>query len=382
MAKNILTNAPLDHAHLSIDLSALIANYQSYVALTPTAQTAAVVKADAYGLGIDQIAPALSRAGCKTFFVAQAREGAQLRVILNQQNQAGDIYILNGYISGAADYYAQHILRPCLGSLEEINQWQAQGRTNPALHATLHPALHPALHIDTGFNRLGLSQNQIDQLPDSFTPSLLMSHLACADEPDHPMNQQQISMFQTNTEHFATIPACLANSAGTLLGQDYHFDMVRIGIGLYGGAPTKNGKTAGQCVASLQAPVLQLRHVKAGENIGYGATFMANNDMDIAILSIGYADGFPRRLGRDKYDKTPFAQVILEGQKCPLLGRISMDLLAVDISHVQANIERGQMAELFGTTIALETVAQQAKTISYELLTQLGTRYKRVYKNG
>lgn len=366
MSKGGSIATPLDHAHLRVDLAALKANYLHYKRLSDSSETAAVVKADAYGIGLSQAATTLHDAGCRTFFVAQASEGARLRDILTAHNRDAVIYVMNGFLSGSQAFFQNHKLRPCLGSLDEVNNWIAEGGGAASLH------------VDTGFNRLGLPQADIHNLPAAFSPALVMSHLACADEPDHPMNTQQLKAFETAKAHFQGIPASLANSAGALMGANYHHDMLRVGIGLYGGSPNIDVTKSGKVVVSLYAPVLQTRTVQAGETIGYGATFTAETQMRIAVLSIGYADGFPRLMGRG--DKDPLSAHVAFGQQvCPLVGRVSMDLLAVDISDLESDIQRGDLAEIFGHTISLDTVSQQAGTISYEILTQLGSRYKRVY---
>ena len=235
-------------------------------------------------MGLSEAAPTLYEAGCRTFFVAQAKEGAALRDILSAVDQAAVIYVMNGYLDGTSGFFQNHTLRPCLGSLEEIDAWTSAGG-GPA-----------GLHVDTGFNRLGLPLADLSTLPESFRPSLLMSHLACH-EPEHPMNARQLAAFAATRQHFPDVPASLANSAGALIGADYHHDMIRVGIGLYGGSPTKDGTTAGRAVTTLRAPVLQVRTVKPGESIGYGATFIPAAEMRIAALGIGYADGFPRLWG-------------------------------------------------------------------------------------
>ncbi|MGC6511695.1 MAG: alanine racemase [Parvibaculales bacterium] len=358
--------APHDHACLRVDLSALAANYLHYKALSDTAETAAVVKADAYGVGLSKAAPALHEAGCRSFFVAQAGEGARLRETLKSEKREAVIYVMNGYLEGAWAFYQTHHLRPCLNSLAEVQLWVSAGGGAAALH------------VDTGFNRLGLPQADINNLPDDFTPALLMSHLACADTPDHPMNKKQLADFEEKKKYFKDVPASLSNSGGALLGSAFHQDLIRVGIGLYGGSATLDAISANRPVVTLLAPVLQTRTVRSGETIGYGATFTAEKDMQVAILAIGYADGFPRLLSRHDND-AHFARVAFGDRLCPLVGRVSMDLLAVDISELDTSLQPGDMAEIFGPRIPVDAVAQQAGTISYEILTQLGSRYKRVY---
>lgn len=361
-----------DHGELRISLPAVQANYQFYVDQihqnkTQKTEITAVVKADAYGLGMAQIAPALAAKGCRHFFVAQAQEGKALRTLLSDIAPEAEIYVFNGLTRQTETLFKDHHLRPCLNSVEQVH------------HALQAGIADYALFFDTGFNRLGLTYDDIERLPNDLQPQLIMSHLACADTPDHPMNHQQLEMFQTLARHFPNTPKCLANSAGVLLGPDYHFDMVRVGIGLYGGSPTSDGLTARQTVATLTAPILQIREVKQGQTIGYGADFLAPQDMSIAILGIGYADGYPRRLGRGNDQLSGYGNVAYQGQICPLIGRVSMDLLATDISHLDTVPKTGDTVEMLGQTILLDHIAQQAETISYEVLTQLGSRFKRVY---
>ena len=361
-----------DHGELHISLAAVQANYQFYADQieqnkTQNTKIAAVVKADAYGLGMAQIAPALAAKNCRHFFVAQAQEGAALRLILADAAPEAEIYVFNSLSEEAEPLFKTHNLRPCLNSVAQAHSALAAGITDYALF------------FDTGFNRLGLTVSDIGNLPNGLQPQLIMSHLACADNADHPMNQQQLEMFQTIARHFPDVPKCLANSAGVLLGPDYHFDMVRVGIGLYGGSPTSDGLSAGQSVATLTAPILQIREVKKGQTIGYGADYTAQQDTQIAILGLGYADGYPRRLGRRNDQLSGYGDVAYQGQICPLIGRVSMDLLAIDISHLDTMPNPGDAVEMLGKTILLDHLAQQAETISYEVLTQLGSRFKRVY---
>jgi len=373
-----LESEPLDRAVLTIDLAALIANYRWLDKRAGKAETGCVVKANAYGLGLGEIANALLAAGCQTFFVAQAQEGEALRAV----TKTATIYILNGLPSGSAAWFAEHNLRPCLSAPAELAEWVAFC----AAEKQAHPA---ALHIDTGFNRLGFREAEVAEIDSDFTPALIMSHLACADMPDHPMNAAQLARFQNALAHFPNVKASLANSAGILLGDTYHFDMVRAGIGLYGGTPYSDDTQGQQAqkeqqvrahlqpVITLQAPILQIRTIKAGETVGYGASFTADKNMRIAILAIGYGDGYMRQISQ----APPFAQAAYNGTRLPIIGRISMDLLAVDISALpEAQAQRGTLLELIGAHIPLDETAKQAGTISYELLTRLGTRARRVYK--
>lgn len=365
--------APLVDAgsRLTIDLGALAANWRTLAGRVGAAETAAAVKGNAYGIGLEPVTQALWKAGCRTFFVALPAEGFQLRAILPE----AVIYILNGLAPDSADALTHAELRPVLGSLAEIEEWAAFRASGGAGQA--------ALHIDTGMNRLGLTIDQAHALADlsvnwrALGLSLVISHLACADTPDHALNQQQLHRFQDASARFAGVSASLANSAGIFLGPDYHFDLVRPGIALYGGSFGQDETL--QTVATAEARILQLRDVPAGECIGYGAAETVHRRSRIAILSAGYADGYFRAAGSS--DDRPGASVFVNGTRAPLVGRISMDLMAVDITDVP-DVARGDWVELFGPNIPIDEVAAAAGTIGYEFLTGLGHRYARRYIGG
>ncbi len=360
-----------DSAVLNIDLAALAQNFQTLDAATPTAQTAAVVKADGYGLGLAPVAEALDKAGCSVFFVAQAQEAIDLRALLPKPV----IYVLNGLPDGAAADFAAHSLRPCLISVAQIEQWQAYCQKNGALPA--------CLFIDTGFNRLGLGANEVADLAD--TPSLfegweltlIASHLACADNADHPMNAAQLEAFRHALSLLPKAPASLANSGGVMLGSAYHFDMVRVGIMLYGGAASGRPDDALAPVATLRAPILQIRHLSVGDTIGYGATFTAAHETTVGIVSLGYGDGLNRYFGANLGQ----IRLMLSGHPVPLLGRMSMDSLAIDLTDCPSPPQVHDMVELFGANNRIDQLAMSGQTISYELLTSLGSRYKRIYSD-
>lgn len=364
-------SAPSDQALLQIDLGAMTRNYAELAARANPAQTACVVKSDAYGLGMEAVSKALLEKGCRTFFVAQAHEGARLRQITRKMTQDADIYVLNGLAPTSAETLLKHNLIPCLGSLEEIAEWRGLVPSSGAGASS-----RAALHIDTGFNRLGLPLDDIDKVA-GFNPHLVMSHLACGDEPAHKMNAQQLKAFTTCLEKFPDSKASLANSAGVLMGAAFHFDLTRVGTAMYGGAAILDDSspcaTTLETVVSLYAPVLQTKFVQQGQSIGYGARFTAPKDMEIAVLALGYGDGFTRQLSEAG------ANASYRGALCPIIGRISMDLLALDISATDSPPQRGDFVEMIGDTIKIEPLARQAGTISYELFTQLGTRYKRQY---
>lgn len=359
-----------DSAELHIDLAALQENYKTLAAQSPTAVTAAVVKADGYGLGLSEISKALHAAGCTVFFVAQTQEAMALRALLDDAT----IYVLNGLPHDAAADFAAHNLRPCLISLAQIQQWQD--------YCKAHQPLPACLFVDTGFNRLGLAETDIVDLAatpalfEGWELSLIASHLACSDSPEHPMNGAQLERFRHILTQLPNAPASLANSGGVMLGDAYHFDMTRVGIMLYGGAATARAEDALAPVAALRAPLLQIRQISAGETVGYGATFTASGDMSIGILSLGYGDGLGRHFGNLSPSKLRF---MLNGHPVPLLGRISMDSLAVDLTDCPVAPHAGDLVEIFGANNLLDDVASQGNTIAYELLTSLGKRYKRNY---
>ncbi len=359
-------------AQVTINLAALGRNYQTMRDRSGAAEAAAVIKADAYGLGMAKIVPKLLDEGCRTFFVALEAEGHAARA----HAPDADIYVLNGLPPGAAKRFAAADLRPCLISLEQIGDWQSFCRQNGS-----HPA---CIFVDTGFNRLGLDAADVLALADNpalfegWTPALVASHLACADDGEHPMNRAQLEKFKFARDLLPDAPASLANSGGVVLGADYCFDMTRIGISLYGGSPHASEKTALESVVTLTAPVLQTRALGAGDSVGYGATFTAARDMTIALIGLGYGDGLPRSLGnRD----TGIARVMCNNTPVPILGRMSMDTLAIDLTDLARPVEIGDTVEIFGPNNPIDALAAQAQTLSYELLTGLGGRYKRNYED-
>lgn len=358
---------------LTIDLHAIADNWRALAALAAPAEAAAVVKADAYGLGIAQVAPALWRAGARTFFVAHLKEGITLRALLPD----AAIYVLNGLLPDTAPAYAAHGLQPVLGSAPEIGEWSELSRANGGLPA--------ALHVDTGMHRLGLSLEEAVRLASmvgmlGFKPSLIMTHLACADTPGHVMTARQRLIFADVARRFPRVKASLANSAGTLMGRDFRFDLVRPGIFLYGGAAI-NGVPPLQPVVRLEAKVIQVGTAASGETVGYGAAERLRRDSRLATVHIGYADGLFRAAG--SADGRKGAQAVVAGRRCPLVGRISMDLATLDITDLPEDaVARGDVATFLGDGITIDELAGKAGTIGYEVLTSLGRRYVRRYVGG
>jgi alanine racemase len=358
-------------ATLRIDLSALRSNYRKIAAKAKHAETGAAIKGDAYGLGLEPVARALWREGCREFFVARPTEGEALRNLLARAN----ITVLDGLYVGEEAYYVKQRLRPALITMHQAMAWAKLGKGAPS-----------ALHVDTGINRAGLSVEEFQQiladpkLVKALTPALLMSHLACADSPDHSMNKKQWLRFGALRKMSPHLRASLSNSSGIFLGSGFHHDLTRPGVALYGGNPTPHLKNPMKPVAQLVARILQVRDVKRGETVGYSATWKAKHDSKIAVLAAGYRDGIPRKLSSST--QVGPAQVAISGVRCPIVGRVSMDMTCVDVTDLNpAKLTRAQEAEFFGKTVSVDEAAGWAGTISYELLTHLGNRYARVYSD-
>ncbi|WP_428642529.1 alanine racemase [Roseibium sp.] len=359
---------------LTIDPKALAANWMFLAGkLAGETECAAAIKADAYGLGQEMAAKTLFEAGCRTFFVAVPTEALALRKVLPD----AVIYALDGLFPGTAAHFLEHDIRPVLGSLEELQEWTAlcksTGRNHPA-----------AVHVDTGIHRLGLSPAEFSAamsdkaLLGPFEPTLVMSHLACGSTPDHPMNRRQLDLFREVTAPFAHIPRSLANSAGVLMGPDYHFDLARPGISLYGGRAFDTGFNPMRPVVKVEARIMIVREVPPGDTIGYGAKQTAKRPLRNAVVAAGYADGLLRRAGST--DERPGGFAMIEGHRAPILGRISMDMITLDVTDVPENLlRRGAFVEMLGPHVAAADIAAYAETIDYEYLTSLGRRFERVY---
>lgn len=360
---------------LTIDLGAIAANWQALRSRAAPARCSAVVKADGYGLGLEPVARALAGAGCDTFFVALLDEARRLRAAL----PTASIYVLDGLNPGTAAEFRLLRAQPVLGSLAELDEWNAFAKD-------AGERLPAAIHVDTGMARLGLAPAQAKIFAErmrsfSFTPSLVMSHLACADEPGHPMNAKQISDFRAIAGLFPGVTASLANSAGLLAHKDSHFDLVRPGISLYGGRAVMGGDNPMRPVIRLDLRIIQVRNVAKGEPVGYGATQTMKRDSRVAVCAGGYADGIFRALGST--DERRGAEAIVAGKRCPFGGRVSMDLIAIDVTDVAENsVKRGDFATLIGGEISVDDFAAHAGTIGYEALTALGRRYARDYRGG
>jgi len=359
---------------LTIDLAAIEANWKRLASMTVPVDCAAAVKADAYGCGLPHVAAKLYKAGCRTFFVADLAEGRIVRATARD----AVIYVLNGVLPGTGRTLADFNLRPVINSPTELAEWDAFVANNNWRGGA-------ALHIDTGMNRLGLTieeglaiSSRIRAENHGFT--LLVSHFACADNPSHPMNDKQIRLFRELRILYRGVPSSIANSSGIFLGGTVHCDVVRPGGALYGANPTPGKKNPMRPVVELKGRIIQVREVKKGESIGYGATYTTTRPTRLAIIAVGYGDGYGRGAGANK--AKPAADVIIARRRCPLLGRVSMDLIAADVSDIPEGIvKRGDYATLIGGDIGVDELAAAMGTISYEVLTSLGRRYRRIYKN-
>ena len=365
-------------AILTIDLAALAANYRLLRDRAAPAECGAAVKADGYGLGAEQVVSALAEAGCRTFFVANVDEGIALRRTLAHRPDAlipdAVIYVLNGP-EGAESVLVEHDLRPVLNSLGNIAAWADCARRCSI-------SLAAALHVDTGMARLGLPASELDPLVaeprrlEGLHITCLMSHLACADSPAHPLNRLQLNAFRSARERLPTAPASLANSSGIFLGSDYHADLVRPGAALYGLTPCRESLNPMAQVVRLEARILQVREIDRGCTVGYGATHYADRPERIATVAAGYADGYFRSLSNRGSGS-------IAGRRVPLVGRVSMDLITFDVTDVpQEHAFPGAMVELIGPDYPVDAIAADAGTIGYEILTALGPRYRRVYVGG
>jgi alanine racemase len=337
---------------LTVDLGALARNYQTLKARAAPSECGAVVKANGYGLGANPVAARLLAEGCTTFFVATVAEGISLRDVVD----VPEVYVLCGVSEVEAPRAAEYDLVPVINSASQLDAWRAY-RTRPI-----------GVQVDTGMNRLGF--DCADAQParfDGFEVALLMTHLACAEEPQHPRNAQQLERFGAVAARFAGVATSIANSAGILLGPQFRGDVCRPGVALYGASPFAEPLDMLATVATLEARILQLRRVAAHEPVGYGATGAADTDRTIATLGIGYADGLPRTLSGHGY-------VAALGAGVPIVGRISMDLTTIDVTGIADAIRVGDWVEIFGAQVPIEDVAEHAGTNTYEILTRLGAR--------
>jgi alanine racemase len=358
---------------LTIDLDAIEANWRSLAHTLLTVECAAVVKANAYGLGLEPVTAKLAKAGCKTFFVADVAEARRVRA------RAADaaIYVLNGFPPGSGDAFAELNAQPVINSTTELAEWDAFV-TAQNWHGGA------AIHVDTGMNRLGISADEAAALAlrlqrENHGITLLMSHLACAEIADHPLNAQQIRLFRELRMLYHGVPASLANSSGIFLGDNAHFDLGRPGAALYGINPTPGRPNPMRGVAELSGRILQVRNVPQGETVGYDATWTARRPSRVAVVALGYADGLLRAAGGADRKSGGFA--LVAGKRCPIAGHISMDLVCIDITEIgERAVHRGDIATFIGEGLPVDEVAASAGTIGYEILVRLGLRSHLVYR--
>jgi alanine racemase len=359
---------------ITVDLDAIQSNWRALAALVAPAECGAVVKADAYGIGADRVIPALAAAGCRTFFIATPEEAISARRLAPDAR----IFALDGLLPGSASGFLAAGAIPVLSTVDEIRAWGAVAHER-------NERLQAALQVDTGLHRLGLSDPDVttlqgDGLLRDLDVVLIMSHLASADVPDDPKNAAQRTAFERLRARFPGTPSSLAASDGLMLGRAYHYDLVRPGYALYGGQASQAGPAPVVPVVGVQARVLQVRDVPAGETVGYSATWRAARPSRIAILAAGYADGLARALSAASGE--PGATVLVAGQRAPLVGRVSMDLVTVDVTDVEGAIARGDLVTLIGPGLTIEAMGRAAGTIGYEVLTRLGPRFVRRYTGG
>lgn len=359
-------------AFLTIDVGAIVANWRHIRDhVGPTCEAAAVVKADCYGLGAGRIAPALAAAGCRTFFVATIDEGIALRKVL--ANAA--IHVLGGPLPGAVGDLDEHCLTPVLNSPGQIGLWAGYA-------AATDRRLDGVLHLDTGMSRLGLDAAAVERLAEDpallagINPVVVMSHMACADETDHPKNPDQLARFRALSGRLGlSARRSLGASSTIFLGADYHFDLVRPGAALYGLNPVPGSPNPMARAVGLQARILQVRDVDTPMTVGYGASHLVTGRGRVAVAALGYADGVFRSLGNSGFG-------FIEGERVPVVGRISMDLTTFDVSALAPEKARpGALIEILGPHQDADAVAADAGTIGYEILTALGRRYLRSYEN-
>ncbi len=362
-------------AILTIDLDAVRANYRllrERGAASTNAACGAVLKADAYGLGMDRVAPALVREGCRSFFVAHLDEGIRLRQLVPEDCT---IYVMHGAMPGTARDCMLHDLAPVLNDPGQLAEWRA-------LALSLGRALPAALQVDTGMSRMGLAPLDLERLRqdpawlEGIDLRLVMSHLACADDPAHPLNERQRQRFDAVRALFPGVPASLANSSGVFLGGAWHFDLLRPGCALYGIHPQPGHANPLAQAVSLAARVVQLRTVAGGDIVGYGARYVAPGERRIATIAIGYADGWLRAL-------TGHSQAFIDGMAVPFAGTVSMDSITLDVTGIpEQRIAPGSTVDLLCPQQTVDDVAGQAGTIGYEVLTRLGARFHRRYVGG
>ncbi len=380
---SVSTRKPTEHAPhdipvgatgiIVIDLAQVRANWSALASHVAPGACGAVVKADAYGVGAARVIPALAAAGCRHFFVATPQEAGEARALAPN----AEIYVLDGLLPGTARELMRIGAIPVLASLGEVREWVAE----TSVDADPPPA---ALHIDTGLNRLGMSERDVEELSRDaallarLRLALVMSHLACADEAGHPMNREQLYTFHQMRASLPFAPASIAASDGMMLGADYHCDLVRPGYAIYGGQAAPGRLTPVRPVVRVSARILQVRDVAPGSRIGYSGSYRAHKPHRIATVAAGYADGVFRHASAS--NEQPGGAVSIRGRHAPIVGRVSMDLITVDVTHIDDPAPLpGDWIDLIGSGLTIEAVGAGAKTIGYEVLTRLGPRFHRIY---
>lgn len=359
---------------LTVDLSAIEENWRTLSRQLVDVECGAVVKANAYGLGLEAVTAKLAQAGCKTFFVADLMEARRVRA----RAPEATTYVLNGFLSEAGKGFIEVGAQPTINSLAEFAEWEA-------FRAAQNWRGHAALHVDTGMNRLGISVEEAAALALRIQSgdhgiTLVMSHLACAESPDHPLTAKQIGLFREIHLLYRDIPASLVNSSGVFLSNSVHYDLARPGAALYGINPTPGRPNPMRNVVELTGRILQVRFVERGETVGYGATWQAKRNSRIAVAALGYADGILRTASGTENEQGGAA--IIAENRCPIVGRISMDLVCLDVTDLpDGAVRRGGIATFIGNGITVDDFAASAKTIGYEVLTRLGTRSHLVYRD-
>lgn len=358
---------------VTINLAAIAANWRALSARVGSARCGAVVKADAYGLGAARVIPTLADAGCTAFFIATPGEAEMARALLPK----ADVFGLDGLAGDTGETFARLGVTPVLSTLDDVMRWSALARARGV-------KLPAALHIDTGLNRLGLPARDVRRIANEadlragLILTLVMSHLASADTPADAKNREQLLAFETLTALFPGVPRSLAASDGLMLGRSYHFDLVRPGYALYGGQASQSNPAPVRGAVTVMARILAINDVPPGETVGYSATWRATRPSRIATVAAGYADGIPRSASAP--DGRPGGYVMLGDALAPIVGRVSMDLITVDVTDVPAGVARaGEFAKLIGDGLSIEDAGYSAGTIGYEILTRLGQRFQRVY---
>ena len=356
--------APSLRPSVDIDLPALCANYRTLKTTVQSADVAAVVKCNAYGLGVEKVADALVKyEDCRRFFVAYPHEGEILRAALPQDGVERQIFVFNGVDDGSLSLFKQCVLIPVLNTVEQARLW-----------ADACPGAPAALHVDTGMSRLAMPPDDLRNIKeiDGLNIVVLMSHLACGSSPQDDMNERQRAAFTELAANFPQAEKSLAASAGALMGSAYHFDLVRPGIALYGGSPFPTPDARLQPVVTLKAPIIQLQTAQPGQSVGYDATYRLEEKALLATVLLGYGDGYPRGGGNK-------AKVFIGGEFAPIVGRVSMDLISLDVTNIGKPLQVGDHVEVFGPNLDITEVASACGAIPYEMITGLGERIDRHY---